>query len=147
MPAWQQTSSMAFKVTNRSTNMRQRELTGNSMDLWDLKAHSQWHTSTRPHLLILPKQFHSTGTKHWNVWAYRAILTQTTMRSLDILFHLRTHSVCPCVYDITSTAQLHNVFKSILHTCIDLWTLASIPYWLSDFYLLPSLLLILTHLL
>jgi hypothetical protein len=33
---------------------------------------------TRPHVLILPKQFHPLGTKYLSIWAYGAILIQTT---------------------------------------------------------------------
>jgi hypothetical protein len=63
------------------------------MSFWNLKAHSQWHTSsnkatptsTWPHFLILLKLCRSLQNKHSNLWAYGAILIQTTIGSQDVL--------------------------------------------------------------
>jgi hypothetical protein len=49
------------------------------MDFWNLKSQLQCYTLLkRTHLLILPKQFYQLGIKDSNIWAYGAILIQTT---------------------------------------------------------------------
>lgn len=45
-----------------------RKLTGNGVGFYNLKAHhSDTSSSTRPHLLIFPKQSHQLGTKFTNI--------------------------------------------------------------------------------
>ena len=50
---------------------REKKVSGNSMICWNIKVHL-WDTlpPTKPHFLILPKQFHQLGSKHSNIWTY-----------------------------------------------------------------------------
>lgn len=53
-----------------------RELIGkDGLGFWNLEATpSDIPSSTRPHFLILPEEFHPLGIKHSNIWAYRGRL-------------------------------------------------------------------------
>jgi hypothetical protein len=52
----------SWELTPWSSSRKQRELTWNSTSLWNLKGHPPVYTSPiRPHLQILPKQFHQLG--------------------------------------------------------------------------------------
>ena len=60
-------------------NIRPELLIVNGMGFW---APIDMCVTQRPHLLILPKQFHHLGTKHWYIWNNGVILFQTTRGSL-----------------------------------------------------------------
>lgn len=62
--------SCSWELTS-PTDTRQKGLTRNSMNFWNLEAHSWWNTfSNKEHHLILSKQFHQLGTKHSKPRAY-----------------------------------------------------------------------------
>lgn len=67
MTAWQQNS---WEVISSSRGTRQWELTGNVVSFETSKISlSGIPVPTRPHLLMLPQQFHELGTKYSNTWA------------------------------------------------------------------------------
>lgn len=49
---------------------RERVLTWNGMDLWNLKAYLQWHTSSKANPGNPSQVIYQLGTKHSNLWAW-----------------------------------------------------------------------------
>lgn len=66
-------------IWSTSRGKREIELTRNGMGFWTLKAtRSDTSFPTRPHLLILLKQFHQLAIHYSNIWAYRGIPIRIT---------------------------------------------------------------------
>lgn len=69
---------MAKSYTSWSTGREPRP----DIDVWNLKALPQWHTSSNKTIFPNPsnlfQQFHSLVTKHSSIWTRRGILIQAT---------------------------------------------------------------------
>lgn len=77
--------SSDWQLTSSHITQRQWELTGNAVGFLKFKAGSQWWyipPPTKPHLLILPKQFHQLGTKcsHISLWGHSSNPYITSIR-------------------------------------------------------------------